>query len=149
MDNTTAYEIQVYRSGEWRIQAFVDDRDLAMQEATRLREGQPRGKVRIVATVWNSKSQTFDTRILFCEPGKEPPKPRPTERRGGKGRRAEGSAKPATTHGRGRPRNPAERRAGGREQGSIAVNATVVAMTATVLVAVGLVAGYAFRFITF
>lgn len=59
------YEIQVYRSGQWTIQAFFDDKELALLEARRMTETKRYPAIRVVEEQWVEHNQDFQSRIIF------------------------------------------------------------------------------------
>ncbi len=67
MSDGPTYEIQVYRSGQWTIQAFFDDKELALLEARRMSDAKRYPALRVVEEVWDGKANEFKSRIIFRE----------------------------------------------------------------------------------
>lgn len=67
MTEATSYEIQTYKEGEWKIQAFFDDKELAVLEARRMTQSRRYPAVRVVEETWDSSLQEFRSRIVFRE----------------------------------------------------------------------------------
>lgn len=61
------YEIQTYSQGQWKIQAFFDDKELALLEARRMGETRRYPAVRVVEETWDEKEQMFQSRVVFRE----------------------------------------------------------------------------------
>jgi hypothetical protein len=67
MDKAMTYEIQTYTQGQWKIQAFFDDKELALLEARRMGETRRYPAIRVVEETWDEKEQMFQSRIVFRE----------------------------------------------------------------------------------
>lgn len=65
MSGPQTYEIHVFRSGQWKIQAFFDDKELALLEARRMTESKRYPAIRVVEERWDEKAQEFNSRIVF------------------------------------------------------------------------------------
>jgi len=63
--SSASYEIQVYRQGDWSIQAFFDDKELAILEARRMAETRRYTAVRVVEEILDPDTQEARTRIVF------------------------------------------------------------------------------------
>ncbi|RDD63183.1 hypothetical protein [Ferruginivarius sediminum] len=61
------YEIQTYTQGQWKIQAFFDDKELALLEARRMSESRRYPAIRVVEEIWDETQQSFQSRIVFRE----------------------------------------------------------------------------------
>jgi hypothetical protein len=61
----SSYEIQVYRNGNWSIQAFFDDKELALLEARRMSETNRYAAVRVVEEVIDSSGNDVKSRVVF------------------------------------------------------------------------------------
>mgnify|MGYP006427292197 CR=1 FL=1 len=63
--SSPSYEIQVYRQGDWSIQAFFDDKELATLEARRMAETHRYTAVRVIEEIVDPASQETRTRVVF------------------------------------------------------------------------------------
>lgn len=67
MAGTKSYEIQIYKDGDWKIQAFFDDQELALLEARRMTQTRRYPAVRVVEENWDPNVGEFRSRIVFRE----------------------------------------------------------------------------------
>lgn len=65
--SNNSYEIQVYRQGNWTIQAFFDDKELATLEARRMAETRRYTAVRVIEETVEPSTEEIKTRVVFRE----------------------------------------------------------------------------------
>lgn len=63
--NGSSYEIQVYRNGNWTIQAFFDDKELALLEARRIAESNRYPAVRVIEEIVDSNLDDVRQRVVY------------------------------------------------------------------------------------
>ncbi len=63
--NGSSYEIQVYRNGNWTIQAFFDDKELALLEARRMSENNRYPAVRVIEEVVDANMDNVRQRVVY------------------------------------------------------------------------------------
>jgi hypothetical protein len=61
----SSYEIQVYRNEKWTIQAFFDDKELAVLEARRMAETNRYSAVRVVEEIVDPNTDDVKQRIVY------------------------------------------------------------------------------------
>lgn len=61
------FEIQVYKSGNWNVDSYFDDRDTAMSEAERLNGSGKHPGVRILQEDYDEKTNTSNYRVIFSK----------------------------------------------------------------------------------
>lgn len=67
MSGPKTYEVQTFSQGDWKIQAFFDDKDLALLEARRMVEARRYPALRVVEETWSDSEQVFKSRVVFRE----------------------------------------------------------------------------------
>lgn len=65
MSNPLAYEICVFRNGEWKVDSAYDDREIALFEARRALERPSCMGVRVVEEVFRDETGTYQTQTIF------------------------------------------------------------------------------------
>lgn len=60
-----SYEIQIYRNGQWIIQAFFDDKELALLEARRMSETNRYAGVRVVEEIVDDDLEDVRQRVVY------------------------------------------------------------------------------------
>ena len=60
-----SYEIQYYRDGNWKIQAFFDDKELALLEARRMSESKRYTAVRVVEEIYDSAIDDVRQKVIY------------------------------------------------------------------------------------
>lgn len=63
--SSSSYEIQTYRNGDWTIQAFFDDKELALLEARRMSESNRYPAVRVIEEILDSNMDEVRERVVF------------------------------------------------------------------------------------
>ncbi len=63
--NGSSYEIQVYRNGSWTIQAFFDDKELALLEARRMSETNRYPAVRVIEETVDANMDDVRQRVVY------------------------------------------------------------------------------------
>jgi len=61
----SSYEIQVFRNGNWTIQAFFDDKELALLEARRMSETSRFPAVRVIEEIGDSSRDDVTQRVVY------------------------------------------------------------------------------------
>lgn len=61
----SSYEIQVFRNSGWIIQAFFDDKELALLEARRMAESNRYPAVRVIEEIVGATSDDVKQRVVF------------------------------------------------------------------------------------
>lgn len=61
----TAYEIQTYKGGQWKIDSVFDDKEIATFEAQRLTQSERYVGVRVVEERFDEATQAHTTRIVY------------------------------------------------------------------------------------
>ena len=65
MRPATSYEIHTYTNGTWKIQAFFDDKELALLDARRMSEGRRYVGIRVIEETWNPATDQAQSRIIY------------------------------------------------------------------------------------
>jgi len=65
MSALTAFEVQSFRNGEWKIEAITDNKDLAVHQAEHIIKNATIKKVRVVQETVDPNSAKQKTRIVF------------------------------------------------------------------------------------
>lgn len=65
MQPATSYEIHTYTNGAWKIQAFFDDKELALLDARRMSESRRYVGIRVIEETWNPSTDQAQSRIIF------------------------------------------------------------------------------------
>lgn len=65
MQPATSYEIHTYTNGAWKIQAFFDDKELALLDARRMSESRRYVGIRVIEESWNPATDQAQSRIIF------------------------------------------------------------------------------------
>jgi hypothetical protein len=63
----STFEIHVYKSGNWNVDSYFDDRDLAMSEAERLEGSGRYAGVRILQEDYDATSNKSNCRVVFSK----------------------------------------------------------------------------------
>ena len=61
----STFEIQVYKSGNWNVDSYFDDRDVALSEAGRLDESVRHSDVCVVEENYDESSDQTTTKSIF------------------------------------------------------------------------------------
>ena len=62
-----AYEVHTFQGGNWKIDSFFDDRQLAVATAERLRESDRYSAVRVVEESYDNETKESLTRVIFSK----------------------------------------------------------------------------------
>ena len=63
----STFEIQVYKSGDWNVDSYFDDREIALSEAERLNESGRHAGVRILQEDYDEASNRSKCRVVFSK----------------------------------------------------------------------------------
>lgn len=79
--SASSYEIQVYRNDTWTIQAFFDDKELALLEARRISESNRYPAVRVIEETVDPNLDDVKQRVVYrwSEVDKTAPESRPAQ----------------------------------------------------------------------
>lgn len=77
MSALTAFEVQSFRNGAWKIEAITDSKDLAVHQAEHIMKNASVKKVRVVQETVDPTSAEQKIRIVFVrdKPGPKAPEP--------------------------------------------------------------------------
>jgi len=67
MADERSYEIHTFTNGDWKIQAFFDDKDLALLEAKRMIQSRRYPALRVTEEYWDDRNQVFRSRTIYRE----------------------------------------------------------------------------------
>lgn len=107
-----SYEIQTFTHGDWKIQAFFDDKELALLEARRMVQSRRYPALRVVEEYWDPSNETYRTRVIFRESEVDRHNQRVAEERAELRREAEEVRARRQRHHQRRARKAAERGGG-------------------------------------
>jgi hypothetical protein len=65
MADERSYEIQTFVNGDWKIQAFFDDKDLALLEAKRMVQSRRYPALRVTEEYWDDRNEVFRSRTIY------------------------------------------------------------------------------------
>ena len=63
----STFEIQVYKSGNWNVDSYFDDREIALSEAERINGSGRHAGVRILQEDYNEASNETKSRVVFSK----------------------------------------------------------------------------------
>jgi len=68
---TTAFELQIYKNGQWQFDSYFDDRDTVVSEAERMNRTGRYAGVRVLQETYKENSNACQYHVIFSRLGKD------------------------------------------------------------------------------